>query len=98
MTLRADPSIRNWPPAWTRIGGSGDANLRGEIGTLRSVEISRIEPTRICYLTIDFGSSSYMGALLLDDEIACRQTYEVLQYRIGCSIQEIGDLELRRTP
>jgi hypothetical protein len=49
MLLRNRPlmcyrGIRNWPPAWVCIEGQ-DEYPKGEIGILRTVLLSKVEPT-----------------------------------------------------
>jgi hypothetical protein len=84
-----------WPPQWTKIEGLGDNKLTGEIGKLNSVSLSRLEPPTACYLLIEVGASSYMGAIMCDDDDdLCRKIYDLLQNHIGKPIKEIGDLDL----
>jgi hypothetical protein len=98
MQIRDQLSLnRCWPPAWMRINGSGDKNLNGEVGILRRVELSRIEPIERCYLLMDHDASSYMGTLVFDDDAFCRQVYSFLQRHTGRTIQQVGDLELSFT-
>jgi hypothetical protein len=92
MKLRDHPSTK-WPPTWTRIDGDGDIDVTGEIGTLKGASTSRVQP-KTCYLIVDVGASFYMGRLVCDNAAACRQVLALLQRQIGCSIKQIGDLEL----
>jgi hypothetical protein len=91
----------NWPPTWNKTGGGSLAGpyetLRGEIGTLEQVLLSKIEPYNRCYLSIEFRRMTYVGALVFDDVMFCRQLCELLQnHHLGKSIKEIGDLEVDR--
>ena len=65
--------------------------------TLEQVLLSRIEPHNTCYLLIKFRRMTYVGTLVFDDAIFCRQLCELLQnHNLGKSIKEIGDLEVDR--
>src|SRR5262245_59264910 len=103
MPLRACPLMsyrgtRNWPPTWTKTSGGSLAGSfetqRGEIGILQQVFLSKIGPYNKCYLSIEFRRMIYVGTLLFDDAMFCRQLCEFLQNHIGKSIEEIGDLDL----
>lgn len=55
MQLRDHPlmiyhGIRNWPPAWTWRSGQDNAKPRGEIGILRDLFLSDIEPRTHLYV------------------------------------------------
>src|SRR5262245_42478459 len=100
MELRDHPlmvyrSIRNWPPIWTKK--SRPITLRGEIGTLNRVVLTRIEPPKKCFLFIDFNGESYTGTLIFDDASFCRQISDLLRQHSGKSIKDIGDLDLSFT-
>jgi hypothetical protein len=102
MRLRAHPLMRyrgisNWPPVWLQTTGSRSAKLEGEIGILKSVGRSQVEPTKRCYLSIEFEDEFYLGTLLFEDGVFCRQVYQLLQNHVGKSIKEIGDLEVSQT-
>jgi hypothetical protein len=96
MKLRQYPFAK-WPPTWTRIDGTGSTDLTGEIGTLRSVSLSRVEPITTCYILVDFQGSAYMGKLLVQDATVCRRMLEFLQQHCGYSIQQIGNLDMPDT-
>jgi hypothetical protein len=55
--LMSHRGTRNWPPTWNKTGGGSLAGpyqtLRGEIGTLEQVLLSKIAPYNICYLLIE---------------------------------------------
>jgi hypothetical protein len=106
MELRNHPlmsyrDVSNWPPTWTKTGAGGEyrssAILRGEIGTLDRVILSRIEPDARIFLVIQFSGNSYMGTLLFKDGAFCRHIADVLQAHLGKTIEEIGALELSYT-
>jgi hypothetical protein len=98
MSHRGTPS---WPPTWNKTGGGSRAGsyeiLRGEIGTLQQVRLSKIEPYNKCYLLIEFRRMTYVGTLVFDDVMFCRQLCELLRnHHLGKSVKEIGDLEVGR--
>ena len=94
MMLRNCALLKSWPPIWSRTEGTGESQLSGEIGTLNSVSISRVEPFTTCYLMMDLDGTSYIGTLYFDNPSICRQVFDLLQRRDGLSIQQIGDLAL----
>jgi hypothetical protein len=100
MLLPDHPLMRyhgfsNWPPAWSWTGGLDNKHLTGEIGILKSVEPSNVQPANRCFLTIE--GSSYMGCLLFDDVGPCSQILKLLQGCCNRSIAEIGSLDLSYT-
>src|SRR5262247_500011 len=105
MQLRDHPlmsyrGICNWPPTWALTGGGTDRakdTLRGEIGILNQVLLSRIEPYTRCYLLMEFQGNAYMGTLLFDNAAFCRQIYDLLKNHCSESIKQIGDLDLSQT-
>jgi hypothetical protein len=102
MLLREHPlmsrrGVRNWPPAWTWIDGREDKRPRGEIGTLNTVSLTKLNPANCCYMYIDHEGSSYMGCLLFDDPAFCGQITKLLEGRCNRPIGEIGSLDLSHT-
>jgi hypothetical protein len=102
MLLRDHPLMRykglpSWPPAWTWIDGLEKKLLRGEIGILREVTLSNINPADRCYLYINHEGSTYLGCLLIDDHAFCSQVVELLQGCCNRPIAEIGSLDLSYT-
>ena len=91
--LRNSPFVK-WLPTWTRIEGTGNTNITGEVGIFKSASISRVEPFTICYLTMDLDSSSYMGVLSCDDTSTCRKIVNILQSCNGYSMQDVGDVDV----
>ena len=56
MKLRDHPlmsraGVHNWPPAWLWRVGSDDAKPYGEVGILREVVLSEIDPPDRCFMT-----------------------------------------------
>jgi hypothetical protein len=57
MLLRDHPlmcykGVPNWPPSWTWIDGLENKRLRGEIGILKTVSLSKVLPANRSYLYI----------------------------------------------
>ena len=101
MFLRDHPlmfykGIPNWPPAWVWVDGRDDKHPKGEVGILRAVLSSKTQVSR-CFLLIFHEESSYMGCLLFDDEIFCRQIANLLRANCNRRIAEIGSIELSNT-
>jgi hypothetical protein len=89
--------VRSWPPVWTWVGGSDNKRPKGEIGILKDVTPSNIEPANKCFLYIDHQGSSYVGCLLIDDTAFCREIVELLLANRNRTIAEIGGLDLSYT-
>jgi len=89
--------VPSWPPTWTWVDGLDNNHPIGEIGTLREVYPSKIEPVDRCFLYIDFGGASYLGCLFIDDTAFCRQIVELLLANRNHPIAEIGSLDLLHT-
>ena len=86
--------IPSWPPVWTWVSGSDNKRPKGEIGILKDVTPSNIEPADKCFLYIDHEGSSYVGCLLIDDTAFCREIVELLLANRNLPIAEIGSLDL----
>jgi hypothetical protein len=102
MELRNHPlmsynGLPNWPPAWTWIGGNGNTHPKGEVGILKEVLASNVDPANRFFLIIDYGQSTYIGCLLFGDRSFCRSIRVLVENYCGHSIQDIGSLDLRHT-
>jgi hypothetical protein len=101
MLLRDHPLLSyhdtpSWPPAWTWVAGPANQHQCGEIGILKAVARSNIEPTDRCFLYIDYEGSSYIGCLPCDHAF-CGQLVEVLEANRNKPIADIGSLDLTFT-
>ena len=99
MLLRDHPlfshrTIPSWPPTWTWTGGTENQNPQGEIGILRDVVPSNIEPADRCFLYMEHEKASYIGCLLMDDTAFCRKVKALLLANLNRPIAEIGGLDL----
>ena len=102
MKLRDHPLLsykgaRNWPPIWLWGGGDRYVHATGEVGVLKDVMFSSIEPYEKCFLIMEHEGRKYLGTLLVEDPVFCREIYTLLIEQRGKSIQEIGDLDLSYT-
>ena len=50
-----------------------------------------------CYLVIDYEGEVYIGSLLFNDITFCQQIAALLQFQLGRSMKDIGDLKLEFT-
>ena len=86
--------IPSWPPVWTFTGGLKNGRpRREEIGILKEVMISIVQPANRCFLHIEHKGSTYVGCLLIEDPAFCAQIVTLLQGHFA----EIGSLDLSYT-
>lgn len=102
MLLRNHPLLsragfHTWPPVWTFISGKENKRPRGEVGTLKAVTLSDIQPPDRCFLYIDYDESSYIGCLLIDDRTFCANIVKILERHLNHSIADIGGLDISHT-
>ena len=102
MLLRDHPLLshngtRSWPPIWAWTGGSENKRPQGEIGVLRHVIPTSIEPPDRCFLCIEYEGSTYLGCLLIAEASFCPQVVELLRANRNRPIAEIGSLDLLYT-
>ena len=102
MLLRDHPlfnhrGVPSWPPTWTWVSGTDNKHPLGEIGILRDVHLSKIEPADRCFLYMDFDGASYLGCVLIDNIAFCRQVIELLLAHRNKSIADIGSLDITHT-
>jgi hypothetical protein len=91
-TLR-DYMSPNWPPVWTNATRQPAKEARGEIGVLRYVHFSNSISYK-CFLVIEHESEHFVGKLVFHDPVLHHQITDILQQHIGCSIKDIGNLEI----
>ena len=94
MTYRG---IQSWPPVWTWIDGSDNHYPRGEVGILKDVKPSQIEPTDRIFLYMEYEGACYIGCLLIDNHSFCRQIARLLQDSYERPLCEIGAIDLAHT-
>src|SRR5262252_949511 len=90
MTYRGLP---NWSPVWSCTDGRNQ-HPKGEVGTLKAVFRSDMQPPNRCFLLISHQGSEYLGCLLFDDEPFCRQVMELLKSHCNRPVAEIGGLDV----
>jgi len=69
-------------------------NPRGEIGILKEVFLSKVDPKAKIFLIIEHENEEYIGCLIFSDSTFCRQIYDLLNECVGYSITFIGDLDV----
>jgi len=102
MLLRDHPLMsyrgtRNWPPVWTWTRGGENKYPKGEVGILKTVEPSKIQPGKRLFLKIDHEGSSYISCLFFDDAAFCIQIAKLLGDYCNRPIAEIGSIDLSHT-
>jgi len=103
MELRDHPlmsyrGLRNWPPAWTWIGGKENTHPKGEVGILKELLVPAVDPPNRCFLIMEHKEAAYIGCLLFEDRSFCRQISNLLKNYYGYPIQYIGSLDLAYSP
>jgi hypothetical protein len=98
MQLREHPLMTyrgscNWPPAWIQVQETKIKSLSGEVGILKHVIQYERVPNGLA-LAIEHGRERYLGFLIFDEVSFCMLINDVLRARIGCSIEDLGSLEL----
>jgi hypothetical protein len=100
MKLRDHPVMtrrtgaRSWPPQWTTAAREYENELPfGEVGTLRAVWKHELLDSCV-FLFIEYNRSRYTGSLYFDNPESCKEMDALFKSKVGCSIKEIGDLEL----
>jgi hypothetical protein len=99
MLLRHHPlfsyhGMLTWPPVWTWTDGAENKRPRGEVGILKAVGLSDVQPADRCFLSIEHKGSRYIGCLLIDDGGFCHQIVKLLQAHCNHSIAEIGGIDV----
>jgi hypothetical protein len=99
MRLRDHPlmkyhGVANWPPVWTWRGGEENKNIRGEVGVVRDVFLSAIEPRTRVFLIVEHEANEYIGCVIFDDSAFCSQIYELLLGYRGQAVAQVGDLDV----
>ena len=102
MKLRDHPLMtycgaHSWPPAWLWTDGYDNTHPQGEVGILKGVVRSRIEPHDRCFLVMEHCGAEYVGALLLSDPAFCQEIFHILNTRVGETVWEIGNVDLSYT-
>ncbi len=99
MTLRNSPlmtrknGVKTWPPRWTTADQEKSDWPIGEVGTLQQIWMHDLFDSCL-FLFIEYDGFSYTGSIYFDDPMFCYDIYTLLQRKVGCSIKEIGDLDL----
>jgi hypothetical protein len=86
--------VSSWPPTWLWGGGDRYVHAIGEVGVLKDVMPSSVEPYEKCFLIMEHEGRKYIGTLLVGDPVFSRKVYELLIEQRGKAIQEIGEIEV----
>ena len=86
--------VSNWPPVWVGRDAKQSQQLIGEIGILKNVIQSKMNPPNRLYLTIEHEGEEYLGALFFDGKFACQRTYKLLLRHRGELIHKIGEMDV----
>jgi hypothetical protein len=78
-------------------GGYETTHPQGEVGILKNVMPSTIEPDGSCFLIMEHCGAEYIGALLLSDPAFCCELCRVLVKNCGETIRDIGEIDISRT-
>lgn len=62
-------SARSWPPVWISKRGDKYRRIIGEVGILKDLQLSKIEPCRLFILAMEDHDQEYEGILLFEDAI-----------------------------
>jgi hypothetical protein len=100
MNLRNHPAVcfrrtRSWPPVWTKVseGKHHKKHLHGEVGTLSTAYITNGN-RRTCFVTMEYQSETFIGAIMFEDDLFCKQVCSFFNKNIGRPIAAIGGLAL----
>jgi hypothetical protein len=61
---------------------------------LKDVKLSGIEPCESCFLIIEHEGQEYVGALLFEDPLFCREICRLLIEHCGEPIHQIGEIDI----
>src|SRR5262249_8716865 len=87
--------IRSWPPVWVwRRGNKPTNSRRGEVGILRDVIPSVLQPSDRFFIIMEHQGAEYIGVLLLSDAAFCKSVCDVLLQHRFKPIREIGAIDL----
>ena len=100
MDMRNHPAVcfhrtRSWPPVWTNVseGKHQKKQIHGELGTLSTAYITRGNQ-KTCFVTMEYQSETFVGAIMLEDDLFCKQICLFLNKNIGRPIATIGSLAI----
>jgi len=86
--------VPTWPPVWTLSRrGEPPEVLHGEIGVLQRAFANPQIPNK-CYLVIQHANRKYVGCVIFDNRSFCREMTEFLKLQVGCTVEQIGDLDV----
>jgi hypothetical protein len=103
MKLREHPlmsyqGVRSWPPKWLWGGGGKYVHAIGEVGVLKDVILSSIEPYKKCFLIMEYEERKYIGTIQIEDSTFCQELYTGLTEQRGKPIKDIGEIDFNYMP
>jgi hypothetical protein len=84
----------NWPPVWSSLREEEDKHFKGEMGTLKKVEVRDVADLSVCFLWMEHEAEQYIGCFVFTDASFARLVSGLLEVHLGHSIEEIGGLEI----
>ena len=93
--MTRDSGRRSWPPLWITTHHNRDDKPIGEIGSLEDAMMSELIDNKV-FMFMQHDGLRYMGFMCFDDARFCSNIYILLKSKIGLSIKEIGDLDVRQ--
>ena len=99
MKLRDHPlvscrEVPSWPPTWLWRGGKNPPCPYGEVGILKEVMLSTIQPCSMCFLIMEHEGAEYVGVLKFGNSSLCRAIHDLLVKHCNRPIREVGDIDL----
>ena len=76
------------------MAGKVRKEVEGEVGVLKEVIPPQHSSKDRIVLIIEHEGNEYMGCLFISDRAFCQQISELLRTKIGCTIEQIGSLDL----
>ena len=68
--------------------------VRGEVGFLKYAFLSKVTPDSRIFLIMEHEKQEYIGCVLFTDQSFCQHVYNLIRDHIGCSIADLGGLEI----
>jgi hypothetical protein len=76
-------SIPNWPPLWTTTRFENHSRPTGEVGTLEEAVMTDLFDNKVFLLMRNIDGNRYLGSLLFDDSVFCRQVFRFSKIQSG---------------
>jgi hypothetical protein len=97
MKVHQHPSLREqWPPVAESTGAGSNKSIAGNLDTVEAVYFYPSGgrwPADVTLRT-SYAGRSYARDIFLDDEQFAKRLALLLKQHIGCTVAELGDLEI----